>query len=86
MKTTSDLIYLLLSVFLHLLLVLVMLFRIFIFPSERPEFIQSVRVDLVALPDKDPETGSVGEAPATSAKVEKVETVKPKEIDRKSVV
>ncbi|MCC6137402.1 MAG: cell envelope integrity protein TolA [Bdellovibrionaceae bacterium] len=75
MKTTSDLIYLLFSIFLHLVLVLVMLFRIFIFPSERPEFIQSVRVDLVALPDKDPETGPVGAPPeAVSTETTKKET------------
>lgn len=78
MKTTSDLIHLLLSLFLHLFVVLILLFRIFIFPSERPEFIQSVRVDLVALPDKDPQTGPAAEAPAPSEEAAKPEPVKEK--------
>lgn len=67
MKTTSDLIYLLSSLFVHLVLVLVLLFRIFIFPSERPEMIRAVRVDLVALPDKDPQEGQQGSPPVPSA-------------------
>lgn len=80
MKTTSDLIYLLSSVFVHLLLVLVLLFRIFIFPSERPEMIKSVRVDLVALPDKDPQEGPKGSSPpAAEEKAKQKPVEKPKE-------
>lgn len=81
MKTTSDLIYLLFSLFLHLLLVLVLLFRIFIFPSDRPEMIKAVRVDLVALPDKDPQEGPKGTPPPVAAaeKPKEKPAEKPKE-------
>ncbi len=48
-----------------------MLFRIFIFPSERPEFIKAVRVDLVALPDKNPQEGPKGAPPAPPAEAKK---------------
>lgn len=79
MKSTSDLIYLLFSMFLHLLLVLVMLFRIFIFPEQRPEMIQSVRVDLVALPDKDPVEGPKGGSPPPPVAAEEKKVEKPVE-------
>ncbi len=83
MKTTSDLIYLLTSLFLHLLLVLVLLFRIFIFPSERPEMIKSVRVDLVALPDKDPQEGPKGTPPPPAAEEKAKEKPKEKAAEKK---
>lgn len=82
MKTTSDLIYLLFSLFVHLLIVLVMLFRIFIFPSERPEFIKAVRVDLVALPDKDPQEGPKGAPPAPPAEAKKEEKPAAKPVEK----
>jgi colicin import membrane protein len=85
MKTTSDLIYFGFSMLLHLILVLFLLFRIFIFPSERPELIQSIRVDMVALPDKDPQVGPKEETPAPAKKeiAEKEKEEKKPEVSEK---
>jgi colicin import membrane protein len=52
--TETDLKYFLYSVAFHLTLVLVLTVKILAFPSVRPEMIRSVRVDFVAMPDKDP--------------------------------
>lgn len=74
---TSDKKYFLISVSLHLAVILFLTVKVYFFPMERPEFIKSVRVDFVALPDKDPEEGPAGvEKPAEATKEE---PVKPQE-------
>ncbi len=56
----SDKKYLLISIIGHVLIFMFLTIKIYFFPMERPEFVRSVRVDLVALPDKDPEEGPPG--------------------------
>ena len=74
----SDKKYLLLSIGLHAALLVLLTVKVYFFPSERPQFIKAVRVDLVALPDKDPEEGPQGveKPPAEAGK--KPEPPKPK--------
>jgi colicin import membrane protein len=81
MKSNSDKKYLLISIILHVSLFLVMTVKVYFFPMERPEFIRSVRVDLVALPDKDPEEGPQGaeKPPAEVAKTKEEAKKKPEE-------
>ncbi len=52
--------YLLTSIALHVAVIVILTVKVYFFPMERPEFIRAVRVDLVALPDKDPEEGPQG--------------------------
>jgi colicin import membrane protein len=81
MKDNSDLKYFLISLSLHLSLFLVMAVKIVLFPTERLEHIRAVRVDFVALPDKDPEIGPVGEqkpAPEKPAEPVKEKNPEPK--------
>jgi colicin import membrane protein len=87
MKDNSDLKYFLISLALHLSLFLVMAVKIVLFPGERLEHMRAVRVDFVALPDKEAELGPPGEEkpaeekPAAPAEPEKPPAVveKPKE-------
>jgi len=74
----SDKKYLLISIGAHAALLVLLTVKVYFFPSERPQFIKAVRVDLVALPDKDPEEGPQGveKPPAETAK--KPEPAKPK--------
>ncbi|MCB9073865.1 MAG: TonB family protein [Bdellovibrionaceae bacterium] len=62
---------------------LFVLFRIFIFPSERPELIKAIRVDLVALPDKNPQEGPVGTPPPDEPLAEKEKP--PKDVAKEAV-
>lgn len=78
MKDNSDLKYFLISLSLHLSLFLVMAVKIVLFPTERLEHIRAVRVDFVALPDKDPQIGPPGEEkPAPEKPAEPVKEAKP---------
>lgn len=61
MNDTSDLKYFLISLSLHLSLFLVFAVKIVLFPNVRLEHISAVRVDFVALPDKDPQLAPEGE-------------------------
>lgn len=65
MKPSDDLKYLLYSLVLHTTLFLVFAVKIFLFPSERVDYIRSVRVDFISLPDKEPTEGPQGNAPVT---------------------
>ncbi len=64
MNDTSDLKYFLISLSMHLVLVLFLVVKIVIFPGDRPEFLRAVRVDFVALPDKDVQLAPPGEEKA----------------------
>lgn len=71
MNETSDLKYFLISLAMHLSLFLVFAVKVVLFPAERIEYIRAVRVDFVALPDKDPQLGPPGEEkPAEKQKEE----------------
>lgn len=61
MNDTTDLKYFLISLSLHLSLFLVFAVKIVLFPNTRLEHIRAVRVDFVALPDKNPELTTPGE-------------------------
>lgn len=56
----KDIKYLLYSVAFHLTLALVLTVKIFVFPNVRIDTQRAVRVDFVALPDKDPVEGPKG--------------------------
>jgi colicin import membrane protein len=78
--TETDLKYFLYSVVFHLTLVLILTVKIFAFPTVRPEMIRSVRVDFVALPDKNPVEGPKGvEKDVEDAKLEPVKPAPPVE-------
>ena len=78
MNDNSDLKYFLISLSLHLTLFLVFAVKIVLFPTERLEHIRAVRVDFVALPDKDPQIGPPGEEkPAPEKPAEPVKEEKP---------
>ena len=49
---------------MHLVLVLFLAMKVVFFPGERPEFLRAVRVDFVALPDKDVQLAPQGEEKA----------------------
>lgn len=82
MKVSTDAKFFLLSISLHLGLILVMTVKVFVFPDIRPEHTRSVRVDFVALPDKDPTEAPQGSpqpaAPPPPAK--KAPTPKPEAV------
>lgn len=61
MNDKSDLKYFLISLSFHLTLFLILAVKVVLFPGERPDYIRAVRVDFVALPDKDPQIGPPGE-------------------------
>lgn len=70
MNDNSDLKYFLISLSLHLSVFLVFAVKIVLFPTERMEHVRAVRVDFVALPDKDPQLGPAGEEkPAPTEKM-----------------
>ncbi len=77
MKDNSDLKYFLISLSLHLSLFLVFAVKVVLFPMERLEHTRAVRVDFVALPDKDPEIGTPGEETPAPETVEKPQAIKP---------
>lgn len=80
MESNTDLKHFLISVSAHLTLFLFLTVKIVFFPAERPEFVRAVRVDLVALPDKNPKEGPVGVEKPPAEKVEaKKSEPKPKE-------
>jgi colicin import membrane protein len=76
MNDNSDLKYFLISLSLHLALFLVFAVKVVLFPGERPEHIRAVRVDFVALPDKDPQLGPPGEEKSEVSPQPKAEPVK----------
>lgn len=61
MNDESDLKYFLVSLALHLSLFLVFAVKVVLFPGERLETLKAVRVDFVALPDKNPQIAPQGE-------------------------
>ena len=61
MNDTTDLKYFLISLSLHLSLFLILAIKIVVFPDSRLEHIRAVRVDFIALPDKNPELSTPGE-------------------------
>lgn len=63
-QESSDLKYFLWSFCGHLAVLLIFTIKIFLFPTERAEYIRSVRVDLIDLPDVNPQEGPKG-APKT---------------------
>lgn len=80
MNDTSDLKYFLISLCMHLVLVLFLAVKVVFFPGERPEFLRAVRVDFVALPDKDVQLAPPGEEkpqPAPTPAPEKQAPVQP---------
>lgn len=74
MNDTSDLKYFLISLSLHLSLFLVFAVKIVLFPNVRLEHISAVRVDFVALPDKDPQLAPQGEEKPVSEEKPMAET------------
>ncbi len=87
MNETSDLKYFLISLALHLTLFLVFAVKVVLFPGERLEYMRAVRVDFVALPDKDPQLGPPGEEkPAETQKEEPTKKEEaPSELKEKTV-
>jgi colicin import membrane protein len=76
MFNNKDSRYLLYSIIFHISIVLIFTVKILAFPSERTEVLRSVRVDFVALPDKDPVEAPVG-TPKPSEEEMKAEPPKP---------
>ncbi|MBY0384748.1 TonB family protein [bacterium] len=85
MNDTSDLKYFLISLSLHLSLFLVFAIKIVLFPNARLEYIRAVRVDFVALPDKDPQLAPPGEEKpaATQAPVAETKPQAPAPVEEK---
>lgn len=82
MNETSDLKYFLISLSFHLTLFLAFAVKVVLFPGERPDYIRAVRVDFVALPDKDPQLGPPGEEkpPAPKEEAPPVKKEEPKKV------
>jgi colicin import membrane protein len=71
---------------LHLTLFLIFAVKVVLFPGERPEYIRAVRVDFVALPDKDPQIGPPGEEKAAEKPQTKTESPQKNNSPQKTLV
>lgn len=65
MKSSEDLKYLIYSVSFHAVLFFIFAVKIFFFPTQRVDYSRSVRVDFIALPDKEPVEAPIGNSTVT---------------------